>query len=78
MQGMLRFANSLLSVFSLLTTEEKKKKKHNWIGAFSKTRVCHSSVTFVDIIVDANIVGPIILLVSSTETDLNYTQNKNR
>lgn len=29
---MLRFANSLLSVFSLLTTEEKKKKKTqlNW------------------------------------------------
>lgn len=26
---MLRFANSLLSVFSLLTTEEKKKKKKN-------------------------------------------------
>lgn len=25
---MLRFANSLLSVFSLLTTEEKKKKKN--------------------------------------------------
>lgn len=28
MQGMLRLANSLLSVFSLLTTEGKKKKKN--------------------------------------------------
>lgn len=74
MQGMRRFANSFPSVFSLLTSEKKKQKKSTTKSELSEKlqfAICLSP--FVDNI-DANAAGPVFLLFSSTETDLNYTE----
>lgn len=58
---MLWSANSLLSVFSLLTIKGRKKNKKHLTRAFSKTTVCHSSVTFADNI-NAYVVGLFVML----------------
>lgn len=60
MQGMLRFANSFPSVFSLLTNEEKKKKSTTKSELSEKLQFAIRLSPFVDNI-DANAAGPVFL-----------------
>lgn len=66
MQGMLRFANSFPSVFSLLTNEEKKKSTTK-SELSEKLQFAIRLSPFVDNI-DANAAGPVFL------QKLNYTE----